>query len=134
LQPFSKYYIYDLPEVEALIEKMMRELKVTNVKCLSMEDPLPEENIDLFISNYAFSECSRTTQLNYFERVIIKSHRGYVIYNRLAARVYALDCLTPLEFITLLKENGMDVKVYNEPIATDIDNLLIVWNKAQSHD
>jgi len=127
LQSFSNYYIYDLPEVEALIDKVMGVLHINQVNCLPMDYELPDESIDLVISNYAFSECTRETQLNYFNNVIKKSKRGYIIYNQITARVFGLDYLSPAEFVTLLKQNGKNPKVYSEPVPTDIDNLLIIW-------
>jgi len=133
VQSFSKYYIYDLPQPELLIEKMMRVLSVQNVTCMPIESELPENNIDLVISNYAFSECSRATQLDYFERVIKKSTRGYFIYNQIAGRVYGLNYVSPTEFIALLKNNGMNPTVYAEPVATDVDNMLIVWDKTKAN-
>jgi hypothetical protein len=57
LLPFSQYYVYDLPEVEMLIDKMMSTLSVNNVVCLDTFGELPVDSIDLFISNYALSEC-----------------------------------------------------------------------------
>ena len=62
LCPFAIYYIYDLPPVENLIAKMMNTLSVENINLLPAEAQLPEEKIDLLISNYAFSECDRATQ------------------------------------------------------------------------
>jgi len=132
LQSFSKYYIYDLPQPELLIEKMMRVLSVQNVTCMPLEAQLPENSIDLVISNYAFSECSRATQLDYFEKVIKKSTRGYFIYNQIAGRVYGLNYISPTEFIELLKSNDMNPTVYAEPVATDVDNMLIVWDKTKA--
>jgi len=132
LQSFSKYYIYDLPEPERLIEKMMSVLGVQSVTCMPLENNLPEEKIDLVISNYAFSECSRATQLDYFERIIKKSTRGYFIYNQIAGRVYGLNYISPAEFITLLQANGMNPAIYQEPVATDIDNVLIVWDNTKA--
>lgn len=129
LQSFSQYTIYDLPEAEALIEKMLGVLAVPNFTCAPLEAELPVDKIDLVISNYAFSECNRETQLSYFERVIKKAERGYITYNQITGRVYGLDYLSPVEFITLLNKNGKKVQIYNEPIATDVDNLLIVWDK-----
>lgn len=128
LQPFSKYYVYDLPEPEALIEKMMAHLKVEHVSCLPLKAQLPEQQVDLLISNYAFSECDRATQLDYFERVLKKAKRGYIIYNQTARRVFGLDSLSIGEFITLLEENGMHPKVHGELISTAHDNFLVIWD------
>jgi len=51
-----------------------------------------------------------------------------MIYNQIAASVFGLDYLSPTEFITLLEQNGKNPKVYNEPVVTYADNILIVWD------
>jgi hypothetical protein len=130
LQRFSKYYIYDLSEAEELVQKVMRGLSVPNTICIPMNALLPEGKIDLLISNYAFSECDRQTQLDYFERVIKKANRGYVIYNQISQN-FGVSSLSPNEFIGLLKKNGMRPRVYSEPVLTFKDNLLIVWDKTK---
>lgn len=129
LQPFRDYYIIDLPEVEPLIKKVINILQVKNVTYSSEEEKTLEYDIDLVISNYAFSECDRQTQEDYFEKIIKKSKRGYIIYNQIAYRVFGLNSLSPLEFVAMLQKNDMNPKVYSERIATAKDNLLIVWDK-----
>lgn len=129
LQSFSDYYIIDLPEVEPLIKRVMDTLKVENVTYSSREPKNLDDNIDLVISNYAFSECDRQTQIDYFEKVIKKSKRGYIIYNQIANRVFGIDCLSPLEFVSMLQKSNMNPKLYSEQVATATDNVLIVWDK-----
>jgi len=124
---FSKYYIYDLPEVEALIDKVMNVLGVNDVITLPIDEIIPEK-VDLFISNYAFSECDRLSQLTYFENVIKNSDRGYVIYNQIA-QFYHLNSLSPDEFVTLLEVNGINPKMCSEPVSTYTGNVLIIWDK-----
>lgn len=128
LQSFSDYYILDLPKVEPLIEKVINTLQVKKVTYSCKENRVLDNDVDLFISNYAFSECDRQTQLEYFEKVIKKSKRGYVIYNQIAQRVFGLDSLSPIEFFSLLQKNNMNPKLYNEPVRTAADNVLIIWD------
>ncbi len=128
--PFSKYYIYDLPEVEELIAKVMTVLGVQNVHCLPIEVDLPEEKIDLFISNYAFSECDREMQLHYFEKVIKKAQRGYMIYNQLATIDCGVDSIPLGEFVSLLKEIGCKPKVFSE-FFSGAGNSVILWDKTK---
>ncbi len=130
LQPFSKYYIYDLPEPSELITKVLNQLEVEDVTCLPFEKDVPEKEIDLVISNYAFSECDRETQLNYFDRVIKKSKRGYMIYNQISSN-FDIDSLTPTEFVDLLKKHKMHPKLENELIQTADKNVLITWDKSR---
>lgn len=126
----SKYYIYDLPEPNALIEKMMKMLDVKQSKCLTTDSSLPEDKVDLFISNYAYSECELETQMDYFERVIKKADRGYIIYNQ-TSDIYGLHSLTPQEFIELLEKNGMCPKSYDELVHTFDGNILIIWDRCE---
>ncbi len=124
LRPFSQYYIYDLPEVEMLIDKMMSTLSLRKVICLEAHAELPVEGIDLFISNYAFSECDRNTQLDYFTRVIVKAKRGYMLYND----TNIFDHLPLTEFIDLLQANGINPTIHPEPVFSYTGNALITWD------
>ncbi len=132
LKSFSKYYIYDLPPVISLMQKVLGSLSVPNVLYVPAEDALPEENVDLLISNYAFSECARDTQLDYFERVIKKADRGYIIYNQISKPYFGIDSLSPREFYELLDSNDMNPAVYEELISTHHDNILFVWDRTRS--
>jgi hypothetical protein len=132
LNSISNYYIFDLPEVEALIEKVITSLKVNNVSCMASKKRMADERIDLVISNYAFSECERQTQLQYFEKVISKAERGYVIYNQIAPN-HGIDYLSPEAFVDLLKQNGKYPKIYKEPVMTDANNILIVWGESSEN-
>lgn len=126
LLPFSRYWIYDLPETEALIEKVIEELQVENVTCLPVDAPFPEDSIDLVISNYAFSECDREMQMEYFDKVIKKAARGYLLYNSVGLG-NSLG-MSAKELVQLLKEHGMNPIIYPEPICTYEGNVLIVWD------
>jgi len=125
IKPFSKYFIYDLPEVECLIEKVMKTLSVKKVSLMYLDEKISDEKVDLLISNYAFSECDRETQISYFERVLKKADRGYVIFNQ----INSYDTLSVDEFMNLLNEHQMNPKIYEEPIFTYQGNVLIVWDK-----
>jgi hypothetical protein len=129
LLPFSKYDIYDLPEVNFLIKKLLHSLEVKKFKCKNLIDNFSEEKIDLLVSNYAFSECDYKTQMKYFNKVIVKADRGYMIYNQIARTIFGMDTMTPNEFIKLLKEKNMNPKIHPEPINTCFDNVLITWSK-----
>jgi hypothetical protein len=125
LLPFSQYYIYDLPEVEMLIGKMMSTLSVSNVTCLDPYGELPVDSVDLFISNYAFSECDRETQIDYFKRVAVKAKRGYMLYNN----TNIFDHLTLTDFIELLQAHGINPKIHAEPVFSYTGNVLVTWDR-----
>jgi hypothetical protein len=127
LAPFSQYYIYDLPEVELLIDKMMSTLSINTVTCLDAHVELPTDSIDLFISNYALSECDRETQLDYFERVITKAKRGYMLYND----TNIFDHLTLTDFIELFHAYDIQPTVHPEPVFSYSGNVLITWDRTK---
>ena len=131
LIPSFHYYFYDLPEVEALITKMIEKLEIKNAKCIPFESEIPEEKIDLLISNYAFSECDREIQLAYFNKVVKKADRGYIIFNQIANEVYDVHSLSVDEFVQLLKSNGVRPKVLREIPSSAPGNLLITWDKTK---
>lgn len=121
---FSNYFIFDVPNAELLTAKVLDTLSVRNFLCVPMDDPLPEQKIDLFISNYAYSECSRETQLDYFNRVLKYADRGYVLYNQTTNFQLKAD-----EFVQLLKEHNMNPKVLDEPVFSHSTNKLIIWDR-----
>ena len=128
LVPFSRYYVYDLPEAEMLIERMVATLGVPNVRCLDVYAELPLEEVDLFISNYALSECDKETQLDYFKRVAVKAKRGYMLFND----TNVFDHLSLSEWIELFQENGIHPKIHPEPVFTYSGNHLITWDRTKS--
>jgi hypothetical protein len=125
INQFSKYYFYDLPEVELLIATMMKKLSVKNTQCMHMDANLPEESIDLLISNYALSECYKETQMSYFHRVVKKSLRGYMLYNK--SHGYTAN-----EFFDLLQSHGMNPKILEEPVFSYTGNVLLIWDKTKA--
>ncbi len=125
LLPFSQYYVYDLPEVEMLIDKMMSTLSTHNVIGMDVHAELPTDSIDLFISNYALTECDRDTQLDYFKRVVVKAKRGYMLFND----TNIFDHLSLSEFIELFQAYGIHPKIHPEPVFSYTGNVLITWDR-----
>ena len=90
-----EYTIIDLPEVLTLIKKFMERSTLNNgiLNLVSAFD-IPIMKPDLVISNYAFSELVREHQVNYIQKIINHSERGYLTYNN----------ISPLEFRSLTIE------------------------------
>jgi hypothetical protein len=124
LVSFSDYYIYDLPEVEELIKKMTSTLAVANISCLHVHAKLPVDQVDLFISNYALSECDKATQIDYIQRVASKAKRGYMLYNDTNIH----DHLKVGDFIEQFKLYGINLKVQPEPVFSYTGNILLTWD------
>ena len=116
----TRYHLVDLKEVEVVAKKFL-ELSCPFVQVnTSFQNEIPPD-IDLLVSNYAFSELGREAQELYFRDYISKAKRGYVTYNN----------LTPLEW------NSMSAKEFISKIPGSVileehpesaaGNKLIVW-------
>jgi len=80
---FDEYILIDLPEAVAVQEKYLKNFPELYAKCkfVSCDNVKKIKNIDLFISNYALSECDYDTQLNYYDKLVANSKFAYIIYN-----------------------------------------------------
>lgn len=126
VKQFGTYYIYDLPEVELLISRVAENLGIRNIILKDTSASLPEKEIDLFISNYALSECDLNTQLDYIERVASKAKRGFILFND----VNVFNHLNLDKFITVLQMHGKRPEVLQEPVHSYDGNKLIVWGRS----
>lgn len=74
----KSYKIYDLEEAGLLAKKYLNKFNIE----LEIGDLYKDcGEVDLVISNYAFSECSANIQDEYIEKVIKKSKHGFVTIN-----------------------------------------------------
>lgn len=80
---FDEYILVDLPEAVAVQEKYLKNFPQLYAKCkfVSCDDIEEVKDVDLFISNYALSECDLDTQVNYYNKVVTNSKFAYLIYN-----------------------------------------------------
>ena len=120
---FKSYTIIDLKEPSALQRKYLDYHKVSNVRCVT-PDMLEFDNIDLCISNYAFSEIARPFQNAYIEKVIKPAKNGYITCN-----VFGDDNITiPLtkEDVIALKPNHIVIK--EEPHMVE-ENFIYIWHE-----
>ena len=124
LNLFSSYDIYDLPNVQRLIEKYLRINLITNVSYPSIQAE-PKKTYDLVISNYAFSELPRKIQDLYLDKIILGSKRGYMIMNSgLSNKTGRSDGKITLEELRRLIPS---IKVCDEMPLTSQDNYLVTW-------
>lgn len=132
MNSFQNYYMYDLPEVELLVDRVMRTLNVRNAVCMPIEKQLPVDELDLVISNYAVSECDREMQMYYFENVIKKAKRGYIIYNQISEDFYGVHSMSLDEFVDLLRKEGFKPRIFHEFLSTAPGNMLITWDTTKN--
>ena len=80
-QNIDKYVIYDLPEVNLLVDRFIQQSLGDENIFSRTDEKIQEDYFDLFISNYAFSELNKSLQDTYMVEVISKSIRGYITFN-----------------------------------------------------
>ena len=82
-QKFARYYDVDLPEPLALSSLYCKRLGIDNFNVVQIDslEKLEDVEIDLVISNYAFSECNYETQDIYIDKILSKAKRGYITHN-----------------------------------------------------
>lgn len=99
---FSYYYLVDFSEVLELSKKYLSQFSAIKNKIYYIPtDSLRDvSNLDLVISNYAFSECSKETQLHYYERFIKNSKNFYLVYNN-----FTENNMNSQEFIELASKD-----------------------------
>ena len=80
---FNHYYLVDFPEVNGLSKKYLSNFKLIKNKIYQISTNALREikDLDLVISNYAFSECSREVQETYYDLFIKNSKNFYLAYN-----------------------------------------------------
>jgi len=78
---FDEYHIYDIEPASKLQKKYLSNFDVGN-KVFTHSTPEKIENVDLVISNYAYSELNLELQNAYYENVIVNSKRVYMILNK----------------------------------------------------
>lgn len=119
----NSYTFYDLDSALNLSEKFMTTLNLNGeFDFQDGRNPNSGSNLpDLTISNYAFSELSRNVQDAYLENVILKSPRGYMVWNSLAE--VRLKSYSLADLIRLIPNSQIIPEIPN----TAIGNAIIVW-------
>jgi putative sugar O-methyltransferase len=117
---FDNYVIIDLPEVNKLSNKYLNKFKELKDKItqISFDEIECIENIDLVISNYAFSECSRNIQEKYYNNIILNTKYFYVTYNTICQ-----NNINHSEFIDICR-NKFSILVENDINSSHLNYVL----------
>lgn len=117
-EPFADYTIVDLPEPLALAEKFLDRFAAQHVRYINGEEFVANARQrlygDLFISNYALTECAPNVMDEYIRRIAYHFPRGYIIGNAQKKRLLRL--LDPLQ-----------ARCHDEVPLTGEGNFLCVW-------
>lgn len=117
----QSYSILDLEFPGRLAMKYLQSHGVTFSEVFNRSSLVEPLSPDLVISNYAFSELTREVQEVYLENVILKSSRGYFIYNHIHEDPNT--GISALEFAARVP----GAKIFREVPLTFPGNVLIVW-------
>lgn len=133
LSPQS-YTLVDLPEPLELSSTYLKKQKIENVHFLDLEKP-PKE-ADLVISYLFFSECDRSIQKIYIDKVLARAKAGFLIcapghwkeipYTEKEHR--RVKPLSKDELIKRLASCGIEVKCVKEEPASGKDHFILYWS------
>jgi hypothetical protein len=128
----SEYNAYDLPCVQALSKKFLKESGyVKSSDLLSSKDiyNIVSHASDLFISNYAFSELPINVQTEYLMKIASHSKYGYMIMNSgLLNRTGRSSGKISIDLIRNIIPN---IQLFPESPLTGPDNYLITWGNTK---
>lgn len=121
--PGAMYTLIDLPEVIGLAEKFLSRYDEcsSNIRYFDGGHMYTDDDYSLVISNYAFSELNRAVQDEYLSKVILKSERGYITYNRLGH-----DRMGGYSDDELLRKIPGSVRLDERPLTCE-GNCIIAW-------
>ncbi len=82
LTNFHNYNLFDLHDVNNLVKNYLEHFVFNNAYQLCVINNLPLNNqFDLVISNYAFSEFTQEIQYSYIHKILKNARRGYLTMN-----------------------------------------------------
>ena len=113
---FDNYLLMDLPDVLALTSKCLERTILKNRFSISTLNTFNTNiDIDIVISNYAFSELPRPLQDIYVRKVLSKSKRGFMAMN------------TGSEHFSYLQAHIPNLEKMNEYPLSNPGNYIVYW-------
>jgi hypothetical protein len=108
-----------------LTNKYLQKLDVDNHRIINIDNISDlDEDFDLVISNYAYSELSRELQDLYYEKIIKRSKNGYFTYNFIS-ELFNIDSYSKEEVFN--KFSDKNLKVMNEYPNTFENNIILYF-------
>lgn len=118
----AEYSLLDLPPVLNLVQKYLSNFEIkTTIKSLDGSKLMPNQEYDLVVSNYAFTELRRDIQKIYLDNVILKSKRGYITYNDINPADFNSYTLDELKAII------PNLKIFQEIENTHHKDCMLIW-------
>ena len=122
--------MFDLPESNMLIEKYLNKNNISNFSTRLISEQIEKEEFDLVISNYAISEIRRDIQIEYFNKIIMNSKRGYLTLNFIG-HIFGVDTLNKAEILSILSEKFKIFELKEEPL-TESNNIIVYWDNEKN--
>jgi putative sugar O-methyltransferase len=120
----KQYSLLDLDEVLLLNNKYLNKLSVSH-KLININDVNSlNEDFDLVISNYAFSELNKELQNLYYEKIIKKSKNGYFTFN-FVSHLFGINSYNLDEIMNLF--NDKQIKILEESPSTFEKNKILYF-------
>ena len=120
----KEYGLIDLDEVLSLSEKYLNKLdienRIININSVSSLD----EEFDLVISNYAYSELNKELQDLYYDKVISRSKNGYLTLNFIS-HLYGINSYSKEELLNKMVDKNP--KIMEEYPNTFENNLILYF-------
>lgn len=122
----ASYTLVDLPPVLDLASRYLTRAAVKEWTPVRADQLDPQRSYDLVISNYAFTECNRSVQNEYLEKVLSRSLRGYMTCNQISPSSHR--AFGPDELIQAIPGAQSSVEV---PLSHD-GNYILRWGHTPS--
>ena len=119
----KSYTLIDLQEVLNLSSKYLDYFNLESKLNFYTQDELSDNQYDILISNYSFSECTKETQDLYIEKVLNKSKHGYMTNNNIS-HIFSINSYNKDELVNRIKK---DTKLMEEKPLTHKENYILYW-------
>ncbi len=117
----ATYCLVDLKPALMLAQRFLDNYIIHSTLTYKTMNELERMDYDLIISNYAFTELTRSIQDVYLDKIILHAKRGYITYNE----------ITPAEFNSYKKDELIRIipnaKIIEERPLTHPKNCIIIW-------
>lgn len=127
LYSFESYTLVDLPESLKLAQKYLEHHRVESVRFMDSNTGSFEENYDLVISDFGFSEYDRKIQSSYLKKLFARSKRGYLACN-FYPKHFKVRPYNRGDLLQNLSRIGIPYTIEEEQPAMGQDHLIISWN------
>jgi putative sugar O-methyltransferase len=123
---FKKYTILDLPDCLELTQKALAAHNITGVDYCTPKTFSKNENYDLIISNYSFTEFNRKMQKVFIKTLFKKTPKGFLTCN-FYPKHFGVKSLPKEELLREIKKAGLNAHEFPEEPLTGKDHFILVW-------